>query len=212
MCALSLLLSSNNLTRYNLNFEQLGYKNYNEILNAKDWNTTKPRANIYGFNFRRLLLIPSQNRLNFELRLKDLLEDEVDEKYYLSSKALSGLINTTFQSSKLESRTEDENGVIPTLLARDYKDPKLVQVAQLDGFESSGRIYDEDGLCPTINTMGGGQREPKVAITTNESQMPFVAELRTDEGIRTFKDGLVGTLRTTESCGDKIVIEESIAT
>jgi DNA (cytosine-5)-methyltransferase 1 len=91
--------------------------------------------------------------------------------------------------------------------------------------------------------MGGGQREPKVAIktwndetkayktkevdmprdriytedsigftiTTNESQMPCIAELRTDEGIRTFKDGLVGTLRTTESCGDKIVIEESIA-
>ena len=121
-----------------------------------------------------------------KIRLKDVLEENVDEKYYLSAKALSGVINTTFQSSKLESRTEDENGVIPTPCARDYKDPKLVQVAQLDGYESIG-----------------------FTITTNESQMPFVAELRTDEGIRTFKDGLVGTLRTTESCGDKIVIEEA---
>ncbi len=59
------------------------------------------------------------------------------------------------------------------------------------------RIYTEESIGFTI--------------TTNESQMPFVAELRTDEGIRTFKDGLVGTLRTTESCGDKIVIEESNA-
>ena len=228
--------------------EELGYTNYNEILNAKDFEIPQNRERVFMVS----ILKDEENehyvydfplRKPLKLRLKDMLEGEVDEKYYLSSKALSGVINTTFQSSKLESRTEDENGVMPTLCARDYKGPKLVQVAQLDGYESSGRIYDENGLCPTINTMQGGGLEPKVAIktwndetkayktkandmprdriytdesigftiTTNESQMPFVAELRTDEGIRTFKDGLVGTLRTTESCGDKIVIEESIA-
>lgn len=35
----------------------------------------------------------------------------------------------------------------------------------------------------------------------------IVAEIRTDEGIRYFRGGCCGTLRTTDSCGDKIVIE-----
>ena len=58
------------------------------------------------------------------LRLKDMLEDNVDEKYYLSDKALSGIINTSYQSGKLESRTE-KDGVMSSLRARDYKDPNL---------------------------------------------------------------------------------------
>lgn len=52
--------------------------------------------------------------------------------------------------------------------ATDYKDPpkiaiELKQVGQIEGaYESTGRVYDPDGLCPTINTMGGGSREPKI--------------------------------------------------
>ena len=41
---------------------------------------------------------------------------------------------------------------------------ELLQVAQLDGFESSGRVYSPDGLPPTLNTCGGGNREVKISI------------------------------------------------
>lgn len=149
--------------------EQLGYTNYNEILNAKDYGIPQNRERVfmvsilkdeenehYSYDF------PEPKKL--ELRLKDMLEDEVDEKYYLSEKAITGMLITKFQSSKMESRLPNKDGILPTICARDYKDPKLTLVAQLDGFESSGRIYDENGLAPTINTMGGGQREPKVMI------------------------------------------------
>ena len=37
-----------------------------------------------------------------------------------------------------------------------------------------------------------------------------VCELRSDEGIRFFKDGCCGTLRTIDGCGDKCVIERII--
>ena len=37
-----------------------------------------------------------------------------------------------------------------------------------------------------------------------------VCELRSDEGIRFFKDGCSGTLRTIDGCGDKCVIERII--
>jgi DNA (cytosine-5)-methyltransferase 1 len=62
---------------------------------------------------------------------------------------------------------------MPTLCASDYKDPKLVvedarlmQVAQLTDKkynEMTGRVYSDEGLCPTIRTMQGGCLEPKVA-------------------------------------------------
>lgn len=48
------------------------------------------------------------------------------------------------------------------------KNTKLLQVAQQKGsYESTGRIYSAEGLVPTINTCGGGQREPKV-MTKNK--------------------------------------------
>ncbi len=42
---------------------------------------------------------------------------------------------------------------------------ELEQVGQLEGtFESTGRVYSAEGLAPTLNTMGGGNREPKILI------------------------------------------------
>ena len=43
---------------------------------------------------------------------------------------------------------------------------KLIMVGLLDGKakESCRRVYDENGIAPTLNTCGGGQREAKVLI------------------------------------------------
>lgn len=135
-----------------LELEQLGYKNYNEVLNAKDYGIPQNRERIFMVSILGDYSYTFPEPIKLELRLKDLLEEEVDEKYYLSEKALEGLQKTTFNCSKLESRTEDENGIMPTICARDYKDPKLVKVAQLDGFESSGRIYDSESISTAITT------------------------------------------------------------
>lgn len=56
-------------------------------------------------------------------------------------------------------------GVCPTLLSRDYKDPKVVkckvvikQIADLQhyGNDQMNRVYSPDGLCPTLKTVSGG--------------------------------------------------------
>lgn len=52
-----------------------------------------------------------------------------------------------------------------TLLARDYKDPKVV-IQQLNNpTHSNDRVYGTDGLSPTLNTMQGGNRQPFIANT-----------------------------------------------
>ena len=43
---------------------------------------------------------------------------------------------------------------------------KLIQVGRLDikGKDQIRRVYDPDGLAPTLSTMQGGQQQPKVII------------------------------------------------
>lgn len=63
----------------------------------------------------------------------------------------------------------------------------------------TGRVYSIDGIAPTINTCQGGGLEPKVVV----KNMKFVCERRMDEGLRTFKDGVTGTIRTIDAGGTK---------
>jgi len=60
-----------------------------------------------------------------------------------------------------------------------------------------GRVYSIGGIAPTINTCQGGEREPKVLVKVNDMKM--VCERRMDEGLRTFKDDAIGTIRTIDS-------------
>ena len=48
-------------------------------------------------------------------------------------------------------------------------------------------------------TLVRGGREPKVLVEV--VNMKIVCERRTDEGLRTFKDNVVGTIRTIDSGG-----------
>lgn len=57
-----------------------------------------------------------------------------------------------------------------TLLARDYKDPKVV-IQQLNNpTHSNDRVYGTDGLSPTLNTMQGGNRQPFIRNPYNGKQ------------------------------------------
>lgn len=45
--------------------------------------------------------------------------------------------------------------------------PRTIKVGNLYGFTGgsfAGMIYSPQGLCPTINCMGGGNREPMIAL------------------------------------------------
>ena len=103
----------------------LGYKSKWEIINAKDYGIPQNRERCFMVSMLGDYYYEFPAKKPLKKRLKDMLEDSVDGRYYLSDKALNGVLNTAFNCSKLDSRTA-HNGVIPTLCARDYKDPKLV--------------------------------------------------------------------------------------
>lgn len=66
--------------------EEAGYNNYWKVLNAKDYGIPQNRERVFIISIRKdidngLFKFPKQ--IELKLRLKDMLEDEVDEKFYL---------------------------------------------------------------------------------------------------------------------------------
>lgn len=101
------LLSKKHIHNFNAYLEtmdQLGYTNYYQILNAKDYGIPQNRERVFTISIRNDLNIgfefPPKQEL--KLKLKDMLEDEVDEKYYLSEKMIECISATgtkTFKNS-----------------------------------------------------------------------------------------------------------------
>lgn len=110
-----------------------------------------------------------------KLKLKDMLEDNVDEKYYLSDKMLNGMINTNFNSYKLENRLQDLNNSCDTLLTstgsrcphcipiKNATKKGYLEATHGDGIDISSRMeYHrgtvQKGKIQTLTTSGGNDR------------------------------------------------------
>lgn len=72
--------------------EKLGYTSVWKDLNAKDFGVPQNRNRTFMVSWLGDYSYTFPNGFPLEKRLKDVLEDEVDEKYYLSDKAIEGLL------------------------------------------------------------------------------------------------------------------------
>lgn len=147
--------------------EKLGYHSQYQVLNAKDFGVPQNRERVFTVSIRNDLNVdfkfPEPQELT--IRLKDVLEPQVDEKYYLSDEQTKRLKMTTYNTGSEKVRVQNTDGEARTLCARDYKDPKCVRVAgNLNhyNYDKMNRVYDSDGSAPTVDTMEGGGRQPKV--------------------------------------------------
>lgn len=78
--------------KWQTELEGYGYSNFAQVLNAKDYGIPQNRERIFLVSILGKATYHFPKPLSLELRLKDMLEDEVDEKYYLSDKMISGFI------------------------------------------------------------------------------------------------------------------------
>lgn len=101
--------------KWQLTLEQLGYRNYAQVLNAKDYGVPQNRDRIFLVSVREDVALqyyfPKPFRL--EKRLKDVLEDKVDERYYISDKTIARLK----KNMKTKDICVDPNGVAKTICA-----------------------------------------------------------------------------------------------
>lgn len=108
--------------------EGLGYYNKWEILNAKDYGIPQNRERCFMVSLQGDYYYDFPQPIPLELRLKDMLEDDVPESYYISDAQVEKIINSTFNTTA--NRIYEEGGAVGTLCARDYKDPKCVRLSE----------------------------------------------------------------------------------
>lgn len=173
--------------------EEYGYNVYWKVLNAKNYGIPQNRERVYLLFIKKDL---DNGKFKFPepfdngLRLKDLLEDEVDDKFYISDEKVERFITNLNDKNSLlydpcqvkrEGKSREYSEYAPTLTSRDYKDPRLVnenvvrQVGNISDCNGAwdnpqvGRVYDVSGCSPTLNTCSGGGHEPKVITGIDKS-------------------------------------------
>lgn len=161
--------------------ESLGYKNYWKDLNAKDYGVPQSRNRCFMVSLLGDYSYQFPEPIELKLKLQDLLEDEVDEKYYISDKMVNYIsakndkwlgnngdnscINRECACTKTtrEGQTRaDPSDYICKQLPVNYKLNQVAQITDKGFTEMTGRVYDSNGLSPTIQTMQGGNRQPKI--------------------------------------------------
>lgn len=201
--------------------EQEGYKNYWKVLNAKDYGIPQNRERVFIVSIRNDI----QQSFNFPAgfdngqRLKHLLEEEVDEKYYISQDKTEKLLNEYVKGLEKKDRLPSElslngesisycidasyaKGISPgsvndgrrthvvetlpcitpdrinkrqngrrfkedgepsfTINTQDRHGILQIGLLEMKGNEQIRRVYDPEGISPTLNTMQGGNRQPKI--------------------------------------------------
>lgn len=95
-----------NFDAYLETMESLGYVNCYQVLNAKDYGIPQNRERVFTISIRNDLnqTFEFPQKQELKLKLKDMLEDDVDEKYYLSEK----MINFFYKNEQVQK--EKGNG------------------------------------------------------------------------------------------------------
>ena len=145
--------------------DNLGYNVYHAVLNTKEHGIPQNRERIFIVGIRpdvdnNTFRFPSKEPLL--LRLKDILEKEVDEHYYLSDKMLEYLFGRSknFNNGKINFKgSEDIASAITSASASlDVSDNILVEnVGNVNpsGNGMNGQVFHSNGLSPTITTNKG---------------------------------------------------------
>lgn len=167
--------------------EEYGYNVYWKVLNAKNYGIPQNRERVYLLFIKKDL---DNGKFEFPepfdngLRLKDLLEDEVDEKFYISDEKTQKFISSIeskyekSQNDKFVCKEREDEGL------RTYKndvcgDKRVVEIDQPKfignvnredfGTGYAGGVWDDSHISPTLTTMQGGGRQPHVLCGIDKS-------------------------------------------
>lgn len=157
-------------------FRNLGYKVNEFILNSKDYGIPQNRDRVFLLCTLDNVVIKNPKK-KYGLVLKDLLEYEVDEKFYIENEKVKELLKEFDKNKKININPSGRgiNGNVyfgdcsPTLTTNKGEGLKILEhKINILGYLEDGKYKDTnqvlgtDGLCTCLNTMQGGNRQPKI--------------------------------------------------
>ena len=157
--------------------DELGYDVEWQVLNSKNFGVPQNRERVFIVGHLR----GECTYKVFPIRGEDK-EPDFEPKINIIGNTKNP--NGTRQGTR--TFVHDKNGIVGALTATDYKEPKQVAIdhpnyIKIKGYiseskyRSTSQIYDVQGISPTLNTMQGGGREPKIMIKEANKQGYSVA-------------------------------------
>ena len=136
----------------------LGYTNHLQVLNAKDYGVAQNRERCFMFSFLGKYNYKFPAPIPLQKTMKDYLENEVDEKYYINTEKAQKLIETLITDNRIATKSKiglsvigslgpekecqdrvrvfSSDGISPGLRATDYKDPtKIIENGNVENKE-----------------------------------------------------------------------------
>lgn len=173
--------------------ENLGYHSYYQVINAKNAGVPQNRKRIFVFSILKEIdtgkftfPVPFDNGI----RLKDVLENTVEEKYYLSDEKVASFLGNLI-------KTEDEDTVsVKQATKEGYIKCELPGVADLSYPGSTtrrGRVQENGTVSPTLTAAQTGIC--KLEKTNEVLQVGNIAE-----GKSGWENPQTGRIYSTEGC------------
>lgn len=167
--------------------QDLGYKVFDDILNTADFGIPQTRNRMYIVCFaNEKVEFKFPDKVKLELTLQDLLEESVDEKYYLSKKILPTILSngTGGYQAKSEIDLKIARPLCATMgkMHRACQDNYVTQngrvrkltpreCARLQGFDdafvipvSNGQAYKQFGNAVTVNVAEAVAKEVRRSL------------------------------------------------
>lgn len=129
-----------NFNNYLDKMKELGYSNYYQILNAKDYGIPQNRERVFTVSIRKDYLycfdFKFPQKQEIKLKLKDILEDKVDKEYYFTNKQLERMNNWKSFQNPLDN-VLGKNSISPTITTR-------IALSDGGGINASTKLYCKD--------------------------------------------------------------------
>lgn len=194
------------------------YHIYHTVINAKNHNIPQNRERVFIVGIRddadNMFSWPQEQPLT--KRLRDVLEENVDKKYYLSEKLVEKLLsqiddisdnsgiqvigNTNPSGNGMNGNVFHENGISPTLSTNKGEGIKVARWQN----KQSGVVLDD--IAGTLRASGGtdSRKMQHVVENTGAGHNDYVVKLRrTDEAKKKRSESLKNTGKDTGSFADR---------
>lgn len=150
-----------NFEAYQEAMRNLGYVNYYKVLNAKDYGIPQNRERVFTVSIRLEYLdcfdFAFPEKMVLEKKLKDILDDEVGEKYYLSEEQTKRLQNSSFNSQKARENDPEsrKDGLTNTITSVQKDNYVAVKTANKKGYDLAQNGDSIDLAYPNSTTRRG---------------------------------------------------------